>query len=123
MDNDSIHSVCDSNEVDTIPLNERPKCVRSIEFGDIILAGLVAVAVILLSLGFTGNIIAYSYDNGMDTVTLTFNDTSTETMIDGDNYSLTINQTSITTFTVYTDYIIYTYDPNVVIDVWLMVNE
>ena len=69
------------------------------------------MAVILLSLGFTGNIIAYDYDNGIDTVTLTFNDTSTEAMIDDGNYSLTVNQTSITTFTVYADYI-YTYDPN-----------
>lgn len=75
--------------------------------GEKILA-FVAIAMLALCgvLGVAPNVAAiYDYDNGIDYVTVTFNDTTAVNIADGETYNTTANQTSITLFYIYSNFI------------------
>lgn len=70
---------------------------------------LVFVAISMLALcgmlGFAPNIAAYDYDNEIDLVTVTFNDTMAVNMSEGARYTTTENQTSISLIYIYWNFI------------------
>lgn len=91
--------------------------------GERILA-FVAIAMLTLCgvLGVAPNVAAiYDYDNEIDYVTVTFNDTTAVNITDGETYNTNANQTSITLFYIYSNFI-YDVDPNsTYVEVWVII--
>jgi hypothetical protein len=87
---------------------------------------LVFVAIAMLTicgvLGVAPNVAAiYDYDNGIDYVTVTFNDTTAVNITDGGTYNTTANQTSITLFYIYSNFIYDAAPDTTYVEVWVVI--
>lgn len=87
---------------------------------------LVFIAIAMLTLcgvlGVAPNVAAlYDYDNGIDYVTVTFNDTTAVNITDGETYSTNANQTSITLFYIYSNFIYDVVPDTTYVEVWVVI--
>ena len=79
---------------------------------EIIMAMMIIIGLLLMALtGCVPNIVAYDYDDQIDYATIYFGDGTNATIAEDGLYNLTVNQTSIIGFYVYSDFI-YTYTAN-----------
>lgn len=76
---------------------------------DMILVVVTALAIFVsILVGCVPNVAAiYDYDNGIDYITLTFDDGTNETIAEDSTYNLTVNQTSVTYFYIYANFVYY----------------